>query len=67
MPRQLHYSPAIQRFLVSALYHEAHRRGVPMTKLTNELLEKALLGTDGWRKAEESMVLQETAPQYGAK
>ena len=38
-----------------------------MTKLTNELLEQALLGTEGWRKAEESMTLQETPPQYGMK
>ena len=67
MPRPTHYSPAIQRFLVSALYHEAHGRGVPMTKLTNELLEQALLGTDGWRKAEEAMVLQETSPPYRTK
>ena len=67
MRRPLHYSPAIERFLVSALYHEAHGRGMPMTKLANELLEKALLGTEGWRKAEESMQLQETPPQYGMK
>ena len=64
MRRPLHYSPAIERFLVSALYHEAHGRGMPMTKLANELLGKALLGTEGWRKAEESMQLQETPPPY---
>ena len=64
MSRPTHYSPAINRFIVSALYHEANGRGVPMTKLTNELLQKALAGTEGWKKAEEAMVLREEPPTY---
>ena len=54
MPRSRHYSPAIQRFLVSALYHEARRQKVPMTTLTNQLLEQSLKGSPGWLLAEES-------------
>ena len=52
MSRPHHYSPAIDRFLVSALYHEARLRRVPMTRLADELLRGALEGTDGWRLAE---------------
>jgi hypothetical protein len=69
MPRAQHYSPAIKRFLVSALYHEARGRGVKMTTLANGLLEQALVGTGGWQKAkaQESMVLQETPVEYRTK
>jgi hypothetical protein len=62
MPRK-HYSPGIRRFLVSALYHEAKERGVPMTVLTNQILEAGLTGTEGWKKAEEAR-LQEQSPSY---
>lgn len=51
MPRPKHYSPAISRFVVSILYHEARHRRIPMTQLTDELLQKALLGTHGWHIA----------------
>ncbi len=64
MPRPQHNSRAINRFIVSALYHEARGRGVPMTRLTNELLLKALSGTEEWRKAEEAMMLREESPEY---
>ena len=37
-----HYSPQIDRDLVSALYHEAKARGIPMTRLANRLLQAAL-------------------------
>jgi len=52
MASPTHYSPAIDAFLVSALYHEARRRGVPMTRLADELLRGALEGTEGWRLAQ---------------
>ncbi len=52
MAQPSHYSPAIDAFLVSALYHEARRRGVPMTKLADELLKGALEGTEGWKLAQ---------------
>ncbi|MEO7931530.1 MAG: hypothetical protein ABIT76_00075 [Chthoniobacterales bacterium] len=37
MARPNPYSPAISCFLVSVLYHEAKRRKMPMTWLTNLL------------------------------
>lgn len=63
MSRNKHYSPAIDRFVVKALYHEARGRGVAMTTLTNQLLEEALRGGEGWRQAQnETMMLQERPP-----
>jgi hypothetical protein len=64
MSRPKHYSPEIRRFLVAVLFHEAKGRGIPMTVLTNQILQDGLKGTEGWKKAEESMRLQETAPPY---
>ena len=60
MPK--HYSPEIRRFIVSVLYHEAKVRKVPMTVLTNQLLEKSLVATAGWKTAEEALRLQEEKP-----
>jgi hypothetical protein len=64
MSRPKHYSPEIKRFLVSALYHEAKARGVPMTVLTNELLTASLQNTHGWQKAHEAMQLHDASPRY---
>ena len=36
------YSPQLSRELVSRLYHRAKSERVPMTVLTNQLVEKAL-------------------------
>ena len=47
MPRPQHYSPAIERFLVSVLYHEAHHRNIPMTQLANEILKTGLANSAG--------------------
>jgi hypothetical protein len=49
-----HYSPQISRFLVSVLYHEAKKRRIPMTKLTDSLLAQSLHGSTSWAKAESS-------------
>jgi hypothetical protein len=54
MPRSDHYSPEIDRFLVSCLYHEARERRMPMTRLVDELLRQSLDGSVGLRKAEEA-------------
>jgi hypothetical protein len=54
MPRPRHYSPAIERFLVSVLYHEAKLQKMPMTVLANQLLAERLKGSPGWLLAEES-------------
>lgn len=57
-----HYIPQINRFLISALYHEAKSRKMPMTKLTEHLLTEGLSGTEGWRAAQESLVREEPPP-----
>jgi len=44
MARPNHYSPVIQRDLVGLLYHEAKRRKLPMTKLVDQILRKAMRG-----------------------
>ena len=38
-----------------------------MTVLTNQILQDGLKGMEGWKKAEESTQLQETATQYPSK
>jgi len=65
MAKSRHYSPRISRFLVSVLYHEARRRGVPMTQLTDELLRNQLLGSESWQIAQESRIA-ESPPKYPA-
>ena len=57
MPRALfkHYTPPLSRFNVCALHHEAKARGIPMTKLANELVESGLKASPGWQKAQEQM------------
>lgn len=51
MARPKHYSPQLSRILVSVLYHEAKHRKIPMTKLADQLLLKALQGSHGWTTA----------------
>ena len=58
MAKALYYSPRISRFLVSALYHEAKRRQIPMTKLADELITRQLDGTEGLRTAQESIIAE---------
>jgi hypothetical protein len=53
MPRITHYSPVIRRNLVRVLYHERRRRGIPMTKLVDEILTSALKSSESWRFIEE--------------
>ena len=55
MPRPLYYSPAIERFLVSVLYHEARHRKIPMTQLANEILKNGLADSTGWQLATEPL------------
>ena len=51
MAEPRHYVPAISRPVVAALYHEAKRHRIPMTRLLNRLLKDSLHGTPGWRRA----------------
>jgi hypothetical protein len=67
MPRPKHYSPQINRFLVSVLYHEAKRQKKPMTALTNELLQTALRGSESWQQVECSVLREEPAPYPAQK
>ncbi len=52
MGRPSHYSPAIRRQIVTLLYYERVRRGIPMTRLVDEILTDALKGTESWRVME---------------
>jgi len=60
---QAYYSPQLSRFMVSVLYHEAQRRKIPMTRLTDELLRQQLSGSESWEKA-QSLRIAEEASQY---
>jgi hypothetical protein len=53
MARSTHYTPPLSRFIVSALYHEAKARKIPMTRLANNLIE--LASTQGFPMCVESM------------
>lgn len=52
MAKHSHYSPALSRFMVCVLYHEARIRKVPMTQLVDALLTQALIGSEAWKTAE---------------
>ena len=65
MSRPKHYTPALNRFVVSALYHEAKLRGQPMTTVANRIMESALVNSEGWKRAEQS--LQESPTPYRLK
>ena len=69
MARTAHYSPAIDRQVICALYHEAKRRHQPMTKLVNELLSGVLRDTEGWQTAlnQLSIVQEQPSQRYGVK
>lgn len=62
---QKHYTPPLSRLNVCALYHEAKHRKIPMTKLADELMAKALSGSVGMKVAQES--LREGSPPYRSK
>ncbi len=62
MPKFRYYSPRISHFLVSVLYHEAKRRQIPMTKLTDELLRQQLVGSQSWEEAHGTRVAEEPPP-----
>lgn len=58
------YQPVISRALIAALFHEAKRRRLPMTRLVDGLLRECLHGTPGWETAaHEWPELNSTLPQ----
>ena len=67
MSKATHYTPPLSRFNVCALHHEAKARGLPMTRLTNDLVEAALKESQGWKQAEEQMRLGEAVKEYQTK
>lgn len=62
MARFRHYSPQLSRFVVSVLYHEAKRRKIPMTRLTDQLLRDSLNGSESWQKVESLRVAEPPTP-----
>lgn len=54
MAQNRHYSPVIDRFLVSVLYFDARRHGKPMTRRVDDLLRESLRDSAAWREAEAS-------------
>jgi len=67
---QKHYTPPLSRFLVCALHHQAKQRGIPMTRLANEIAQAGLKDSPGWRMAEaqqEAMQIRESATEYRTK
>ena len=62
MPRPRHYSPAIRRDLVTKLYYRAKAERIPMTKLTNRLLDEAMTNVVPF----ESARVAESPPPYPA-
>lgn len=49
-----HYSPRISLPLVRVLYRERIKRGIPMTKVVEEILTNALKSTASWQEEEEN-------------
>lgn len=64
MSNPKYYSPQIKRFLVSALYHEAKSRRIPMTELANTILADGLKNTAGWKVAEDTALIKEATTNY---
>ncbi len=54
-----HYSPQLDRDLISILYHEAKTRRIPMTRLANQLI-RAALRFEGNLAAEDVLVFHIT-------
>ena len=57
-----YYVPTISRSLVRVLYHEGKHRHMPMTRLVDELLTKALIDTPGWQIATQAEQQEMAAP-----
>lgn len=62
MPRAPYYSPQIRRDLITKLYHRAKAEKMPMTKLTNRLLDEALTNVVPLAEHMESSRVAESPP-----
>jgi hypothetical protein len=67
MARPTHYTPALTRFTVSLLYHEARHQGIPMTRLADTLLRESLKGSTGWEQATSLRVAEQPPPNVTPK
>ena len=63
MPKATHYTPPLNRFLVTALYHQAKLEHIPMTALVNRIVEQSLQGGEGWKRATEQQNEQQLQHQ----
>ena len=50
------YSPKINPELISPLYHEAKKAGIPMTKLVNQIIYEHLSGIEPDPEPEEKPI-----------
>ncbi|MCB1085486.1 MAG: hypothetical protein KDM63_00450 [Verrucomicrobiae bacterium] len=62
MARPRHYVPALSRPVVAALYHEAKRHRLPMTRFVDRLLRESLQDTPGWHQASRDWPELASAP-----
>ena len=67
MSKSTHYTPPLSRFLVCALFHESKARGMPMTRLAQQLVEAGLRNSPGWKQAQEQMRVAEENVEYKTK
>jgi hypothetical protein len=59
MARSRHYSPQLDRQLITALYHAAKARRIPMTQLASSLVREGLERMGGHTENESSIVREE--------
>lgn len=59
MTTHRYYSPRIDRALITRLYHAAKARRVPMTVLTNQLLDHGLAQAEELLSPPESLTVRE--------
>ena len=59
MANAKHYSPRLDRALITKLYHEAKSQGVPMTVLTNRLVTEGLSRLYDYGGTERCVVAEE--------
>ena len=69
MARSRHYSPQLDRPLISALYHAAKARRIPMTRLASSLVREGLERLAEPSDSESAFVREEpfTPPQPAQK
>lgn len=49
------YQPELRPFLIKALHHEARHRRIPMTRLLDRIVSRALDDTEGMRRARSEL------------